>query len=92
MTVNGAQGAETSQGRFEAAPNVMPWTWQASAFETIWNVAPSAAGFIQDPLALQILEGKVLPGDHVLVDRDGKNEAMRFERVPLKQPAAAARI
>jgi len=47
---------------------------------------------IQDPLALQILEGKVLPGDHVLVDRDGKNEAMRFERVPLKQPAAAARI
>jgi len=33
-----------------------------------------------------------LPGDHVLVDRDGKNEAMRFERVPLKQPAAAARI
>ena len=47
---------------------------------------------IQDPLALQILEGKVLPGDHVLVDRDGKSEAMRFERVPAKQPAAAARI
>jgi len=47
---------------------------------------------IQDPLALQILEGKVLPGDHVLVDRDGKSEAMRFERVAAKQPAAAARI
>ena len=51
---------------------------------------------IQDPLALQILEGKVLPGDHVRVDRDGKNDAMRFERVsgPAKprQPAAAARI
>jgi ATP-dependent Clp protease ATP-binding subunit ClpB len=47
---------------------------------------------IQDPLALQILEGKVLPGDHVIVDRDGQKDAMRFERKPAKQPAAAARI
>ena len=47
---------------------------------------------IQDPLALQILEGKVLPGDHVIVDRDGQKDVMRFERKPAKQPAAAARI
>ena len=47
---------------------------------------------IQDPLALQILEGVILPGDHVRVDRDAKNDAMRFERVPAKQPASAARI
>ena len=52
---------------------------------------------IQDPLALQILEGKVLPGDHIKVDRDGKKDAMRFERVTAsakaqKQPAAAAGI
>jgi len=47
---------------------------------------------IQDPLALQILEGKILPGDRVRVDRDGQKEMMRFERVPAKQPAAAARI
>jgi ATP-dependent Clp protease ATP-binding subunit ClpB len=47
---------------------------------------------IQDPLAMQILEGRILPGDHVLVDRDGKSDSMRFERVPPKQPAAAARI
>jgi ATP-dependent Clp protease ATP-binding subunit ClpB len=55
---------------------------------------------IQDPLALQILEGKVLPGDHIRVDRHGKSEAMRFERAASagpagdsnKQPAAAARI
>jgi len=47
---------------------------------------------IQDPLALQILEGKVLPGDRVRVDRDGqKKEAMRFERVTVKQPAAAGK-
>ena len=47
---------------------------------------------IQDPLALQILEGKILPGDHVRVDRDGQKDAMRFERVSPKQPASAARI
>jgi ATP-dependent Clp protease ATP-binding subunit ClpB len=47
---------------------------------------------IQDPLALQILEGAVLPGDHVIVDRDGRKDAMRFERAPSKQPAAAACI
>jgi ATP-dependent Clp protease ATP-binding subunit ClpB len=45
---------------------------------------------IQDPLAMQILDGKVLPGDHILVDRDGQNNAMRFERVPAKRPAVAA--
>jgi ATP-dependent Clp protease ATP-binding subunit ClpB len=51
---------------------------------------------IQDPLAMQILEGKVLPGDHIRVDRDGKKDAMRFECVASqkteKQPAAAAGI
>jgi ATP-dependent Clp protease ATP-binding subunit ClpB len=47
---------------------------------------------IQDPLAMQILEGKVLPGDHIVVDRDGKSDAMKFERRPAKQPAAAAGI
>jgi ATP-dependent Clp protease ATP-binding subunit ClpB len=47
---------------------------------------------IQDPLALQILEGKVLPGDHLRVDRDGQKDAMRFERSKAKQPAAAAGI
>src|SRR3981189_115218 len=47
---------------------------------------------IQDPLALQILEGKILPGDRVRVDRDGQKDTRRFERVPAKQPAAAARI
>jgi len=45
---------------------------------------------IQDPLALQILEGAILPGDLVRVDRDGNKETMRFERVPSKSPAAAA--
>jgi ATP-dependent Clp protease ATP-binding subunit ClpB len=47
---------------------------------------------IQDPLALQILQGTVLPGAHVRVDRDGQKDAMRFERAPSKQPAAAGGI
>jgi ATP-dependent Clp protease ATP-binding subunit ClpB len=51
---------------------------------------------IQDPLAMQILEGKVLPGDHIRVGRDGKKDAMRFERTASqkteKQPATAAGI
>jgi ATP-dependent Clp protease ATP-binding subunit ClpB len=47
---------------------------------------------IQDPLAMQILEGAILPGDHVRVDRDGQKEGMRFERVAPKQPASAARV
>src|SRR6266567_589763 len=47
---------------------------------------------IQDPLALQILEGAVLPGDHVLIDRDKQKDAMRFQRAKAKQPASAAGI
>ncbi len=46
---------------------------------------------VQDPLAMQILEGAVLPGDHVRVARDGQKNVMRFERMPAKAPAAAAR-
>jgi ATP-dependent Clp protease ATP-binding subunit ClpB len=45
---------------------------------------------IQDPLALQILEGTVLPGTHIRLDRDGKKDAMKFESVAAKKPAAAA--
>jgi ATP-dependent Clp protease ATP-binding subunit ClpB len=51
---------------------------------------------VQDPLALQILEGKVVPGDHIRVDRDGNKDAMRFERMAPKtakgQPAGAGGI
>jgi ATP-dependent Clp protease ATP-binding subunit ClpB len=45
---------------------------------------------IQDPLAMQILEGKVLPGEHIRVDRDGKKEAMKFESTAATKPVAAA--
>jgi len=45
---------------------------------------------IQDPLALQILEGKILPGQRIRVDRDASGEKMQFTVITEKQPAAAA--
>ncbi len=55
---------------------------------------------VQEPLAMQILEGKVLPGDHVKVDVDSSTGKLKFDRRPesvaappsgKKAPAAAAR-
>src|SRR5246127_4407833 len=49
---------------------------------------------IQDPLALKILDGEVLHGDHVVVDADKKSSKMVFEvskRVGEKEPAKAKR-
>src|SRR5437660_200185 len=47
---------------------------------------------VQDPLALKILDGEVLHGDHVIVDADRKTGKMTFkvsERVGEKTPAKA---
>ena len=49
---------------------------------------------IQDPLALKILDGEILHGDHVIVDADKKGGKMSFEvspRVGQKQPAKSKR-
>jgi ATP-dependent Clp protease ATP-binding subunit ClpB len=49
---------------------------------------------IQDPLALKILDGEVLHGDHVIVDADKKSKKLTFrvsERVGEKGPVRAAR-
>ena len=47
---------------------------------------------VQDPLALKILDGEVLHGDHVVVDADKKAGKMTFKvskRVGEKEPAGA---
>ncbi len=47
---------------------------------------------IQDPLALKILDGEVLQGDHVIVDADKRTGKMKFEvsqRVGETQPVQA---
>ena len=47
---------------------------------------------IQDPLALKILDGEVLHGDHLVVDADPATHTMTFKvskRVGEKQPARA---
>jgi ATP-dependent Clp protease ATP-binding subunit ClpB len=49
---------------------------------------------VQDPLALKILDGEVLHGDHVVVDADKKAGKMAFavsKRVGEKEPAKAQR-
>jgi ATP-dependent Clp protease ATP-binding subunit ClpB len=49
---------------------------------------------VQDPLALQILDGQILHGDHVVVDADKKAAKMKFEvskRVGEKEAAKARR-
>jgi len=49
---------------------------------------------VQDPLALKILDGEVLHGDHVVVDADKRAGKMKFEvskRVGEKQAAKARR-
>jgi ATP-dependent Clp protease ATP-binding subunit ClpB len=43
---------------------------------------------IQDPLALRILDGEVLPGDTVVVDADPGGEEMKFTRRAAKAGAA----
>jgi len=47
---------------------------------------------VQDPLALKILEGEVLHGDHIVIDADKKAGKMKFEvskRVEKKLPKVA---
>jgi ATP-dependent Clp protease ATP-binding subunit ClpB len=49
---------------------------------------------VQDPLALKILDGEVLHGDHIIVDADKKAGKMTFgvsKRVGEKEPAKAKR-
>jgi ATP-dependent Clp protease ATP-binding subunit ClpB len=49
---------------------------------------------VQDPLALKILDGEILHGDHIVVDADKKSSKMKFEvskRVGEKEPAKARR-
>jgi ATP-dependent Clp protease ATP-binding subunit ClpB len=44
---------------------------------------------IQDPLAMRILDGSVLPGDRIKVDRDAEKGDMRFERMIAGKPASS---
>jgi ATP-dependent Clp protease ATP-binding subunit ClpB len=45
---------------------------------------------VQDPLAMRILDGSVLPGELVRVDVDPNSDSMRFEQVEQKEQQAPA--
>ncbi len=49
---------------------------------------------VQDPLAMKILDGSVLPGELVRVEIDPNSDAMRFERAETKpvEPSAAEAV
>jgi ATP-dependent Clp protease ATP-binding subunit ClpB len=69
----------------------------AQGYDPIFGARPlkrAIQKLIQDPLALKILDGEVLHGDHVVVDADKKAGKMAFEvskRVGEKEPAKARR-
>ena len=49
---------------------------------------------VQDPLAMKILDGEVLHGDHLVIDADKKSGKLQFEvskRVGEKEPAKPRR-
>ncbi len=49
---------------------------------------------VQDPLAMKILDGEVLHGDHVIVDADKRAGKMKFEiskRIGEQEPVKAKR-
>jgi hypothetical protein len=43
---------------------------------------------VQDALAMQILAGTVLPGDHVIVDVDPATHKVKFVRKPAAESVA----
>ena len=55
----------------------------AEGFDPAYGARPlrrTVQRLVQDPLAIEILEGTILPGDRVLVDADAATGAMKFER------------
>jgi ATP-dependent Clp protease ATP-binding subunit ClpB len=59
-------------------------------FEPAYGARPMKRALqrlIQNPLAQKILQGEVLPGDHVTVDADAKTAAITFERAATAVPA-----
>jgi ATP-dependent Clp protease ATP-binding subunit ClpB len=44
---------------------------------------------VLDPLAMEVLEGHVLPGDHVRVSVDPRSDQMKFEREGVEKKTAA---
>ena len=65
----------------------------AEGFDPAYGARPlrrTVQRLIQDLLALEILEGRVLPGDTIRLDADAAGGRMRFERVEGKSAEAVA--
>ncbi len=66
----------------------------AEGFDPAYGARPlrrTVQRLVQDPLAMEILDGRVLPGDTVQVDADASGDRMKFARIPPQaQPAPVA--
>src|SRR4029077_12250314 len=77
--------------RIELTPAAREWVLR-DGYDPAYGARPlrrTVQRLVQDPLAMRILEGGVLPGDLVRVDVDPKPDSMRFERVEEKAAAAS---
>jgi ATP-dependent Clp protease ATP-binding subunit ClpB len=74
----------------------------AEGFDPAYGARPMRRAMqrlVQDPLAMKILDGTILPGDHVLADVDAATHQIKFQRKPspanperkVPAPKAAAR-
>jgi ATP-dependent Clp protease ATP-binding subunit ClpB len=57
----------------------------AEGFDPAYGARPmrrATQRLVQDPLAMKILDGTILPGDHVIADVDPATRQMRFQRKP----------
>jgi ATP-dependent Clp protease ATP-binding subunit ClpB len=65
----------------------------AEGFDPAYGARPlrrTVQRLVQDPLALEILDGRVLPGELVRVDADAAAGRMKFERVEQQKAGATA--
>ena len=64
----------------------------ASGFDPVYGARPlkrAIQRFVQNPLALSVLEGQFSDGDHIVVDA-GRNGAFTFSRAPRKENSTAS--
>jgi len=87
-----AKQLESRQITIELSPEAREVVFR-EGFDPAYGARPlrrAIQRLVQDPLAMQILEGRILPGAHVRVDKDKKTGGLRFTAVD-KAAAAASK-
>jgi ATP-dependent Clp protease ATP-binding subunit ClpB len=64
----------------------------ADGYDLAYGARPmrrSIQRLVQDPLAIRLLEGDFLPGETVVVDRDGEGAKLTFTKAQIPEAIAA---